>query len=176
MFYDQSGQVYFSWNSSDLHFSLGLGLSLVCETGGWGGGVEYSYFSRISEVQHIHVHTLITLLPSWRTFRRILCQDTHMAAVNRLMTNKRAWLQQRCHLFAHIALQIINCTWSFRKIKNETPKTVYGTIAKTNYMFIREILGTSDGVVWGHNDVPLIDLCTIHVKREHERIILKQLM
>ncbi len=26
--------MYFSWNSSDLHFSLGLGLSLVCETGG----------------------------------------------------------------------------------------------------------------------------------------------
>ncbi len=34
---DQSVQVYFSWNSSDLHFSLGLGLSLVCETGGWCG-------------------------------------------------------------------------------------------------------------------------------------------
>ncbi len=27
-------QVSFSWNGSDLHFSLGLGLSLVCETGG----------------------------------------------------------------------------------------------------------------------------------------------
>ncbi len=27
-------QVYFSWNSSDLDFSLGLGLSLVCGT--WG--------------------------------------------------------------------------------------------------------------------------------------------
>ncbi len=27
-------QVYFNWNGSDLHFSLGLGLSLVCETGG----------------------------------------------------------------------------------------------------------------------------------------------
>ncbi len=27
-------QVSFGWNSSDLHFSLGLGLSLVCETGG----------------------------------------------------------------------------------------------------------------------------------------------
>ncbi len=31
---NQSEQVSFSWNSSDLHFSLGLGLSLVCETRG----------------------------------------------------------------------------------------------------------------------------------------------
>ncbi len=32
-------------------------------------------------------------------------------------------------------------------MKNETPKTVYGIITKTNYVFIREILeGTSDGV------------------------------
>ncbi len=48
---------------------------------------------------------------------------------------------------------VINCTWSFCKIKNETLKTVYGTITKTNYMFIHEILeGTSDGVAWGCND------------------------
>ncbi len=30
-FKSQSVQVYLSWNSSALHFSLGLGLSLVCE-------------------------------------------------------------------------------------------------------------------------------------------------
>ncbi len=34
IFLDQSVQVSFIWNSSDLHFSLGLGLSLVCGTGG----------------------------------------------------------------------------------------------------------------------------------------------
>ncbi len=35
-------------------------------------------------------------------------------------------------------------------MKNETPKTVYGIITKTNYMFTREILeGTSDGVHGG---------------------------
>ncbi len=33
IFKDQSMQVYLSWNSSDLYFSLGLDLSLVCETG-----------------------------------------------------------------------------------------------------------------------------------------------
>ncbi len=50
--------------------------------------------------------------------------------------------------------QIINCTWSFYKIKKETPKTVYGIITKTNYMFICEILeGTLDGVMWGRNDM-----------------------
>ncbi len=37
---------------------------------------------------------------------------------------------------------------AFIKIKNETPKTVYGIITKMNYMFIREILeGTSDNVM-----------------------------
>ncbi len=50
-------------------------------------------------------------------------------------------------------VQIINCTWSFHKIKNETPKTVYSIITKINYMFIREILeGSSDGITRGRND------------------------
>ncbi len=45
-----------------------------------------------------------------------------------------------------IAWQIINCFRSICKIKNETPKTIYGIIMKTNYVFIRAILeGTSDG-------------------------------
>ncbi len=34
IFYDQSVQISFCWKSSELHFSLGLDLSLVCETGG----------------------------------------------------------------------------------------------------------------------------------------------
>ncbi len=34
IFSDQSVQVSFSGSSSDLHLSLGLGLSPVCETGG----------------------------------------------------------------------------------------------------------------------------------------------
>ncbi len=39
--------------------------------------MEYSNFSHIIEVQYRHVNTLIKLLPSCRTFHRILWQDTH---------------------------------------------------------------------------------------------------
>jgi len=35
-----SVQVAFSYNSSNMHFSLGLGLSLVCESGGRTVGRE----------------------------------------------------------------------------------------------------------------------------------------
>ncbi len=34
IFYDMSEQDIFSWDSSNMHFSLGLPLNLVCETGG----------------------------------------------------------------------------------------------------------------------------------------------
>ncbi len=44
-------QVSFSWNSSDLHFSLGLGLSLVCETGGM-------CFLKLKPCKHIALHQM----------------------------------------------------------------------------------------------------------------------
>ncbi len=43
MFLDQSVQVSFRWIRSDLHFSPGLGLSLVCETGGNYLGTEHQW-------------------------------------------------------------------------------------------------------------------------------------
>ncbi len=86
--------------------------------------MDYSYFSRIIEVQYKHVHTLITLLPSCRTFRWS----------GQPFDSKQKSKQE--------------------KIKNATPKTVYGIITKTDYVFIREIMeGTSDGIAWGRNDV-----------------------
>ncbi len=62
-------QVYFSWNRSDLHFSLGLGLSLVCETGGewfvpllycvdtcsFGYRRDYMYFLLWYRTVHKHI-------------------------------------------------------------------------------------------------------------------------
>ncbi len=131
--------------------------------------MEYSYFSRFIEVRYRHVNTLITLLPLCRTFRRILRQDTHTAVVNRLTANKRASTPP-----SSVCTKIMNCTWSFHKMKNETPKTVYGIITKTNYMFIREILEgrrmASCGDVMTH---AINRSMYYHVKREHERIILK---
>ncbi len=49
-----------------------------------------SYFHHIIKVLYRHVHTLIKRLPSCRTFRHILRQDTHTAVINRLTANKKA--------------------------------------------------------------------------------------
>ncbi len=58
--------------------------------------MEYSYFSRIIEVQYRHVNTLITLLLSCRTFRHILRQDSLTAVINRQIKE----LQHRRRLYA----------------------------------------------------------------------------
>ncbi len=49
MFSDQSVQVSFRRIRSDLHFSPGLGLSLVCETGG-----NYFKLFLLTEIQIKH--------------------------------------------------------------------------------------------------------------------------
>ncbi len=78
---------------------------------------------------------------------------------DRIHTRQWSNVWQRIKELQHLPVvcmhvQIINCNWSFHKIKNETPKTVYFIITKANYMFIREILErTSDGVMWWGKDV-----------------------
>ncbi len=53
---DQSMQVSFSWNSSDLHFSLGLGLSLVCETG--DSVLNFTFYINIQQKVSVFIKTL----------------------------------------------------------------------------------------------------------------------
>ncbi len=72
-------KVYFSWNSSGLDFSLGLGLSLVCETRGKSYNWEFIYLTNFISHLSINISLYCSFLPIIST--SVLTATLHLQIV-----------------------------------------------------------------------------------------------